>query len=78
MPIDIALDVDCRTESLRRQALYPGPVPDAPTGTTLKEELNQQILNEAENPIFTVPKLSDPKSVAQDCLNHKNRGSAPH
>ena len=73
MPADIALDVDYRTELLRRGALFPG----APTGTKL-EELNQQILNEAENPIFVVPAPPDPKPVVQDCLNRKNRDSAPH
>ena len=72
MPADIALDVDYRTELLRREALFPG----APTGTTLKE-LNQQILNEAENPIFIVPAPPDPKPVVQDCLEHKNRGRTP-
>jgi hypothetical protein len=72
MPADIALDVDYRTESLRRLALYPG----APGGTTL-QELNQQILKEAENPIFVVPAPSDPKPVVQDCLDHKNRNNKP-
>ena len=73
MPADIALDVDYRTELLRREALFPGP----PTRTTLKE-LNQEILTEAENPIFAVPAPPDPKPVVQDCLDHKNQGSSPH
>jgi hypothetical protein len=76
MPADIVLDVDYRTESLQREALFPGHVPGVPTGATLKER-NQQILNEAENPIFVVPAPPDPKPVVQDCLDRKNRGGEP-
>ena len=72
MPADIALDVDYRTELLRRAALFPGPS----AGTTLNE-LNQQIVKEAENPIFIVPTPPDPKPVVQDCLDRKNHGSKP-
>jgi hypothetical protein len=76
MPANIALDVGYRTESLQREALFPGHVPGATTGATLKER-NQQILNAAEHPIFVVPAPPDPKPVVKDCLDHKNRNNKP-
>lgn len=72
MPADIALDVDYRMELQRRGALpgFPGP---AATGG-LKDE-DRQIVNEAEDPIFVIPKhTGDPaldKRMQQSCLERK-------
>ena len=73
IPADIALDVDYVTEWLRREALA-----GLPGAETLKD-FDQQIVNGAENPVFVVPKLEDPKAffpfIKQNCLDRKNRTS---
>ena len=72
MPADIALDVDYRMELQRRAALpgYPAGAPGA--SGTLKEE-DRQIVNDAEHPLFVIPKLpNDPelnKLMVQRCLD---------
>lgn len=79
MPADIALDVDYRME-LRRRETLPG-FPAGATGTL--KELDQQIVNSAEHPLFSVPKapdLSKPdpelSRAVQSCFDRKSRGSA--
>ena len=75
IPADIALDVDYVTESRRREALAGLP------GAGALKEFDQQIVNSAENPVFIVPKLPDPKAffpfIKQNCLDRKSRSSAP-
>lgn len=73
MPADIALDVDYRRELQRREALmgFPGQSP-----ATL-EELDQEILKSADNPIYMVDEPPDLKQVKQTCLDLKRSQSAP-
>jgi len=68
MPGDIALDVDYRTELRRREILsgFPG-----------EQESDQEIMNDAENPVVSVPKPPDPKLMVQDCLDRKSRSNKP-
>jgi hypothetical protein len=83
MPADIALDVDYRMELRRRESLpgYPG----ASGGTVATKEVDQQIVNGAEKPLFVIPKAppSDPKfdkDAVQSCLDakaHSNSNSPP-
>jgi hypothetical protein len=68
MPADVALDVDYRMELQRRDALS-----GFPQGT-LKES-DQQILNDAEYPVISVPKPPDPKLLMQGCLDRKRHSS---
>jgi hypothetical protein len=71
VPADIALDVNYMTELHRREVLM--GLPGSATWT-LKES-DQQIVNGAENPVFVVPKLEDPKPyfpfIRQNCLARK-------
>jgi len=71
VPADIALDVDYRMELQRRESL-PG-FPGVTTGARSLKELDQQIVNGAENPIFAIPKQQpDSKPMVQSCLELKN------
>jgi hypothetical protein len=65
MPADIALDVDYKKELQPREVLW--GFPGAPT----QKERDQEILKDAENPLFVVPKPPDLKEVKQSCLDLK-------
>jgi hypothetical protein len=73
MPADVGLDVDYRMELQRREVLagFPG------TATGTLKELDQQIVDGAENPLFAVPKPPDLKPMVQGCLERKNHSGAP-
>jgi hypothetical protein len=71
MPADVALDVDYRMELQRRDALS-----GFPQQGTLKES-DQQILNDVEYPVISVPKPPDPKSLMQSCLDRKSKRGPP-
>ena len=70
LPADIALDVDYEKELPRReslQGLHPMP-----------RETNQEIVNEAENPLYDVSSPPpDTKLMEKDCLDRKNHNPAP-
>jgi hypothetical protein len=68
MPADIVLDADHRKELRRREVLsgFPG-----------EQESDQDIVNEAENPVFFVPTPPDTKLMVQDCIKRKSRSSKP-
>ena len=76
IPADIALDVDYMKESQRRMALA-----GIPGAGTLKD-VDQQIVNGAENPVVTVPKAIDFKAylpfIRQNCLDRRDHSNAPH
>jgi hypothetical protein len=76
MPADIALDVDYRMELRRREALpgFPGAVAD----TRPLKEVDQQIVNSSEDPIYGIPKQPpDPRSAVQSCLDLKSHSGPP-
>jgi hypothetical protein len=74
MPANIALDTDYRMELRRRDSLPGLPVPPALT----LNQVDQQIVNGAENPLFVIPKQpTDPTSAVQGCLDLKSRGRTP-
>jgi hypothetical protein len=76
MPADIALDVEYRIELLRREALL--AFPGAATGTQSLKEIDQQIVNSAEDPMLKLPKQPpDPRSAVQSCLDLKSHSSPP-
>ena len=69
-PAYIALDEEYMAEVRRRE----GGV-----SQTVKE-FNQQFVDDAEDPLFTLPKPPDPKDVqanVQDCLDRKSRVKSP-
>lgn len=73
-PAYIVLDADYMAEARRRESLGPGG------GTPTDKEFYQQFVNDAENPLYTMPKPPDPKDVqaaVQSCLDRKSRGKAP-
>ena len=82
-PADIALDVGYRMEVRRRESLpgYSG----ASGGTVTIKEIDQQIVNRAEKPLFVIPKAPPPdpkfdKDAVQSCLDakaHSNSNSPP-
>ena len=74
MPADIALDVDYMTEVQRRESLtgFPGEA------TKSLKDSNQEIVKEAENPLFGAPKPPDPRDIAQSCLDLKKQSSSGH
>ena len=48
-------------------------------GQSVKES-NQQFVNDAENPLFTLPKPPGPRDVqanVQSCIDRKSRGKSP-
>jgi hypothetical protein len=71
IPADIALDVDYMTELHRREVLMGLPG----SGNWTPKEFDQQIVNDAEDPVFVVPKLEDPKPyfpfMRKSCLERK-------
>jgi hypothetical protein len=68
MPADIALDADYRKELRRREAL---------SGFRGEQESDQEIVNDAEDPVVSVPTPPDSKLMVQDCMQRKSHGSAP-
>jgi hypothetical protein len=73
LPADIALDVDYRMEIQRREAL--AGLFGAATATL--EELDEEIVNSAETPVFTADKPPDLNQVRQSCLDLKKSRSTP-
>ena len=82
VPADIALDVDYRMELQRRDSLpeLPGGAP-RPVTESLRRE-NQEIVSDAEEPLFVPDKPSDPNTpdprlakAAQGCLDRKKQSS---
>ena len=75
MPADIALDVDYRTEDLRRRGASPGEV------SRIVKQQDQQIVHGAENPLFVIdtkpPDQSEIQREVQTCLERNRRGSPP-
>jgi hypothetical protein len=82
LPADIALDVDYRMELQRRGALPGFPGAAGGTPKEILKEFDQQIVNDAGNPMFAIPKSempnpSDPElsRVVQSCLDRKSHRS---
>ena len=84
IPADIALDVDYRMELQRRDSLpeFPGAAP-RPMTESLQQE-NQEIVSDAEEPLFVTDKPSDPNSpdpellkAVQSCLDRKRQSGTP-
>jgi hypothetical protein len=77
IPADIALDASYRTE-FQRGGMMLG-FPDA--GSETPAEFEQQIVQAAENPLFSIPKqLINPKAdeqARQSCLERRNRTNKP-
>ncbi len=68
-PAYIVLDTEYMAEVRRREG-----------GSQTVKEFNQQFVNDAEDPVFTLPKPPDPKDVqanVQSCLDRKSRGTSP-
>jgi len=94
LPADVALDVDYRKELQRREALTGVPGAARATPKDLLKELDQQIVNGADNPLFAIPKpqdrsLPDPRpqrlfnraSTSRATATHLNKNAAndePH
>jgi hypothetical protein len=72
MPADIALDADYMKESERRL-----PLQGSPAASLTSNDFAERTVRGAENPIFTIPRLPDPKVMVQRCLDRKNYSSAP-
>jgi hypothetical protein len=73
-PAYIVLDAEYMAEARRAEALGPGG------GTPTDKEFYQQFVNDAENPLYTIPKPPDPKDIqtaVRGCLDRKSRGNAP-
>src|SRR5437016_8836605 len=77
IPADIALDANYRAEFQRGAAMYGFPGGASVTS----QELDQQIVKTAEDPLFSIPKQLDPKltqRAIQDCLDRrKGRSDTP-
>jgi hypothetical protein len=74
LPAYIVLDADYMAEVRRRESQGPGG------GTPTDKEFYQQFVNDAENPLYTMPKPPDPQDVqaaVQSCLDRKSAGNAP-
>ena len=73
MPADVALDLDYRMELQRRQTLtgFPG------AATATLKDLNEEIVNSAETPVYIVDTPPDLKQVKQSCLDLKKDRSTP-
>jgi hypothetical protein len=78
-PADIALDVDYRMELQRRESLpgFPGAASAAPK--EILKAVDQQIVDGAGNPLFTISKREKPSPTdpelsraVQSCLDRKN------
>jgi len=79
---DIALDVDYRMELQRRESLpgFPGATSAAPK--EILKEVDQQIVNDAGNPLFAIPRSKTPNPAdpelsraVQSCLDRKSNKS---
>jgi hypothetical protein len=73
-PAYIVLDADYMAEVRRRESVLSGG------GASSDKEFYQQFVNDAENPLYAMPKPPDPKDVqawVQGCLDRKNRGKTP-
>jgi hypothetical protein len=69
-PADIALDADYEKELQRRESLRGMP--------PMPRETNQEIVDEAENPLDVLPPPPDTKLMEQDCLERRSHsGSTP-
>jgi hypothetical protein len=71
-PAYIALDADYMAEVRRRESLLPEG------GAATDKEFYQQFVNDAENPLYTIPKSPGPEEVqaaVQSCLDRKSHGS---
>jgi len=69
-PAYIVLDAEYMAEVRRREG----------GGSQTVKEFNQQFVDDAENPLFTLPKPPDPKEVqanVQSCLDRKSRSKTP-
>jgi hypothetical protein len=73
MPADVGLDLDYRIELQRREALtgFPG------AATATLKDLDKEIVNSAETPVYIVDKPPDLKQVKQSCLDLKKDRSTP-
>ncbi len=72
-PAYIALDAAYMAEVRRRESLLPGG------GAATDKEFYQQFVNDAENPIYVIPKPPGPKEVqaaVQGCLDRKSHRGA--
>jgi hypothetical protein len=69
LPADIALDAGYKKE-LRRRESMPGFPP-------MPRESDQEIVDEAENPLDVLPPPPDTKPMVQDCLERKSHNPAP-
>ena len=72
LPADIGLDTDYRTELQRRDSF--SGFPGAPGSL---QEADRWIVSSAEHPIFSMPKMPDPKDLEKSCLEMKESGSTP-
>jgi len=68
MPRDVALDADYMKELQRREALSGFPI----SGPGTLKDFLEQIVSCEENPFLVLPKLADPKALAQSCLDRKS------
>ncbi len=69
-PAYIVLDTEYMAEVRRREG----------GGRQTEKEFNQQFVDDAEDPLFTLPKPPDPKEVqanVQSCLDRKSRSNTP-
>ncbi len=69
-PAYIVLDAEYMAEVRRQEG----------GGSQTVKEFNQQFVDDAENPLFTLPKPPDPKEVqanVQSCLDRKSRSKTP-
>ncbi len=69
LPADIALDADYEKELQRRESLRGMP--------PMPRETNQEIVKEAENPLYVEDAPPDTKLMEQDCLDRKSHSPAP-
>jgi hypothetical protein len=76
-PADVVLDEDYMREWRRRETL-----PGSPDGTTEIQEFQQQIVDRAVNPIYSIdakpPSQAELKQAVQSCLEHKSDRTGPH
>jgi hypothetical protein len=69
-PAYVVLDDEYMAEVRRREG----------GGAQTVKEFNQQFVDDAENPIFTIPKPPPPKDVqanVQSCIDRKNKAASP-
>ena len=74
LPAYIVLDADYMAEVRRRESLGPGQ------GSLTDKEYYQQFVNDADNPLYTMPKppgQKDVQAAVQSCLDRKSHGNTP-